>query len=408
MELVERRAVLAGLAGLLEARAAELGPAGAAEAADRWRQGGALRRVLGDRAGEGEDLRRAARALWRCGRGEEAGRAGRRAAELLTGAAAARAYLDLAEAAGAAQDLVAVAAWSRRAVAADGRVAARARWELALARVVAGGGEWGAVEAGCGVEDVEEAVRRGLAVGELALLQGDPARAGRALERAVAHCREHGLTWQLQEAEAQLVHLRLFEGHWREAVRAADEALRVPGLPLTARVRALQVVGTVRARCGEPGVWGPLDEAVAAADPVDLRLLGPVWVARAEAAWLGGDEERAAAEARHGLAMTGGRGAPWLAGALAVWVRRSGGRVPQLRAAGPYAAELAGARAAAAQAWERRGCPYEAALARLGGDATAVRRALAGFEAAGARAAAFRARARLRALTASGGVAHTP
>ncbi|MFI5528325.1 hypothetical protein ACIA8O_07150 [Kitasatospora sp. NPDC051853] len=418
MEAVERREVFAGLAGLLEARAADRARNGAlVEAADRWRQGGALRRAAGDRGGEGEDLRRAAEALWLCGRGEEAGRAGRRAAGLLSGAAAAGAYLDLAEAAGAAQDPVAVAAWARRAVAADrrdgkdGTAATRARWHLALARVVAGGEGWKGVEEGCReAGDVAEVARAGLAVGEAALLHRDPARAGRVVGRTLAHCRTHGLGVELRLAEAQLTFLRLIEGHWREAARAADEALRRPGLPLPARVRALQVSATVRARCGEPGVWAPLDEAVAAADPVDLRLLGPVRVARAEAAWLGGDEERTAAEARHGLAMTGGRCDPWLSGALAVWVRRSGGRVPPVRAAGPFAAELAGDRAAAVAAWERLGCPYEAALAGLGGDAESVRRALAAFEAAGARAAAFRARARLRALGAEGpgNPPHTP
>jgi DNA-binding CsgD family transcriptional regulator len=54
--------------------------------------------------------------------------------------------------------------------------------------------------------------------------------------------------------------------------------------------------------------------------------------------------------------------------------------------------------AGAAEAFEARGLPYDAALARLGGDADAVRAALRAFTQLGAHSTASRARARLRAL----------
>jgi DNA-binding NarL/FixJ family response regulator len=53
---------------------------------------------------------------------------------------------------------------------------------------------------------------------------------------------------------------------------------------------------------------------------------------------------------------------------------------------------------AATQEWARRGCPYEAAIAQLGGDITAVVSALATFRKLGAAAAARRAQQRLTAL----------
>ena len=53
---------------------------------------------------------------------------------------------------------------------------------------------------------------------------------------------------------------------------------------------------------------------------------------------------------------------------------------------------------AAAEAWTGRGCLYDAALAQLGGDISAVKSALATFRRVGARAAARRAEQRLAAL----------
>jgi DNA-binding CsgD family transcriptional regulator len=120
--------------------------------------------------------------------------------------------------------------------------------------------------------------------------------------------------------------------------------------------------------------------------------------ARAEAAWLAGDDERAIAEAQRGLAGPSPTADPWQAGALACWIFRAGGQPPPVPTAEPYAREIAGDWAAAATAFEARGLPYEAAIARLGGDAEAVRAALQTFSQLGAQPAAARARTRLRAL----------
>jgi DNA-binding NarL/FixJ family response regulator len=65
-------------------------------------------------------------------------------------------------------------------------------------------------------------------------------------------------------------------------------------------------------------------------------------------------------------------------------------------AAEPFALELAGDWAGAAARWDRLGCPYDAALARMSGDAPALRQALAAFESLGARPAVARTRALMR------------
>ena len=68
------------------------------------------------------------------------------------------------------------------------------------------------------------------------------------------------------------------------------------------------------------------------------------------------------------------------------------------RVAAPYRLELDGDFRGAAAAWSALGCRYEQGLALLGGDADAMREALALFDALGALPAARLARQALRAL----------
>ena len=68
------------------------------------------------------------------------------------------------------------------------------------------------------------------------------------------------------------------------------------------RMRALTVIGRLRARRGEADPWTPLDEALElAVQHGEPQELCPVSYARAEAAWLEGDDVRARSEAARGL-----------------------------------------------------------------------------------------------------------
>lgn len=92
------------------------------------------------------------------------------------------------------------------------------------------------------------------------------------------------------------------------------------------------------------------------------------------------------------------RKAPWLVAELACW-RSRGGRERARRddIAGPYALEMAGDWAGAAEWWDRQGCAYDAALALAGADDDdALRRALAAFQHIGARPAVTIVARRLR------------
>jgi len=155
----------------------------------------------------------------------------------------------------------------------------------------------------------------------------------------------------------------------------------------------------VRARRGEPDAQSPLDDALALATPTEeLPRIAPVAAARAEAAWLAGDREgvRVATEDAFELALR--QGVAWPIGELVCWRWRAGldDDAPD-GAAEPYAVQIAGDWARAAELWTEIGCPYEAALALADADDDgALRRALVELQRLGAQPAAEIVGRRLR------------
>jgi DNA-binding CsgD family transcriptional regulator len=216
----------------------------------------------------------------------------------------------------------------------------------------------------------------------------------RYLQAGIAYCQERDLdAWSLY-LRAWRARAALEEGDWMEA---GQEAQAVLGQERPAwvvdRIVALVVLGTLRARRGDPGARPLLDEARDLALPTgELQRIGPVAAARAEAAWLVGAADWCAAEAQVGyeLALTGERAHAWQTGQLAAWLWRVGALVaPPAVAAEPYALQMAGDWRAAAEAWQRLGCPYERALALMEGDSTAQVQALGIFQDLGAGPAAL-------------------
>lgn len=152
------------------------------------------------------------------------------------------------------------------------------------------------------------------------------------------------------------------------------------------------------ARVGEPGGGAILDEALAAVEGApDGYREALVRLARAEVAWLEGDEAAGGTESAAGLALDTARRTPWIAGELAVWGARCGTDTQvDLPVPEPFALELAGSWREAVGAWRALGCPYDAAVAALPGDDGAARAGVAALSRMGADAAA-RAFARHRA-----------
>jgi DNA-binding CsgD family transcriptional regulator len=125
-----------------------------------------------------------------------------------------------------------------------------------------------------------------------------------------------------------------------------------------------------------------------------------VRAARAEAAVLAGDAGGAREEAAAALAVVTPSPQPWLVGELAYWSWVIGelDGAPE-GAAVPFALQIDGRAAEAALAWDRLGCPYEAARARTEtGRPDLVRQALDAFAELGARPATALAARQLREL----------
>jgi DNA-binding CsgD family transcriptional regulator len=404
-------ASLAQRVELLESQAYESYVTGnPAEAIDAWDEAVRLRHEQGDRRREAEDLRRLSHMHWLVVHETESWRAGLDAVRVLEGEGATRelawAYSNLAQLACLGYDPATTADYAGKVAAlglglGEPVLKTHSRAYEALVNVACRGQGWESFEDAWHAAMAEDGMaddssRIGAVACWTAALHHDLPRLDRLTVRTCAYCREHELPTFLVLALGAAGLGMLHRGQWARATQKAGDVLDRNPQPLH-RLLPLVTSALVRARRGEPGVWPLLDEALSYGEEADLFLAGPVWAARAEAAWLEGNDSLAVAEAEHGLKAVTIDSDPWLVGGLLRWSRLAGGEPSQTRAAEPYALELAGQWHEAVRVWEELDCPYDAALAGLGGDVPALRQALETFRSLGARPAADRAWERLRA-----------
>ena len=341
-------------------------------------------RAVGDRHKEGDALRSLSRLLRYVGRIDDATVAGQEAVALLEplppGRELALAYAHLSHVFVWAEDAERAIEWGARALELAERIDDAEALAYALIDI-------GAMELLAGNPMGRERLERGLGIANDA---GHEELVGRAYVNLVwwaprdrsyvradsyfgpglEYCSERGLDlWRLYLL-AYRARSELDRGRWEDAVDAAALVLRDPRASAIPRIWALSVLGLVRARRGDPGVWEPLDEAWSLAEPTaELQRIEPVALAQAEAAWLQGRGDAAAHVTESALELAVRRRSPWVSAALACWRRRAGLEEPvPANAAGPYAAELSGDWALAAESWSELGCPYEAALALAAAD----------------------------------------
>jgi DNA-binding CsgD family transcriptional regulator len=209
-------------------------------------------------------------------------------------------------------------------------------------------------------------------------------------DRDLDRTRRYMLAWF---AAAQLL-----RGRWLEAASSADEVLQHQASS-SARVTALLTMGRLAARRGESGTAASLlDQALSLAGaPDELRQVGPVRAARAEAAALAGDSAASRSEADAAYALALQRHHPWVGAELAYWRWKAGvcDDPPDWLPA-PYRLQIAGQWRAAAEAWRSIGCPYEEARALADGDPAAQQRALVILDRLQARPAAAELRRGMR------------
>ncbi|MFD7819290.1 ATP-binding protein [Streptomyces sp. NPDC059785] len=369
----------------------------------------ALRRSLGDVRALGADLRWLSRIRWWAGQAEEAQEAAQEAIAVLEGAGDDRL---LALALSNTSQLHMLSCRNAQAVAFGERAIALARRAgdvaiLAHALNNVGSARWRAGDPR-GRAQLEESLRVALGAGEVehacrayanivwALLEHlEHTEADRYLAPALALADRAEHLGFLSYLNVEMALRRFAAGDWDEAERYAELGAHdfVP-----ARCPALTVLGRVRVRSGRSGGGELLDRAWEfAVRSSELQRTGPVAAARAEAAWLRGDHAAVAAIAGPVFELAGRLDAVGHRAELGYWLAKAGQPVPADASRHPYALQTAGRWRAAAEAWQRAGCPYErsAALAESP-DADDQLAALAGLDALGARPLARLVRTRLR------------
>ena len=371
-------------------------------------------RAAGDPLGEGDTLRRLSSALWRLCRGDEILAAAEAAVAILEPLGAtpelAAAYGTLAalqnEEPGRQDIVVPLARRAQELAVRFGAPAVQSRAATTEAQAIwLAGGEW------------EPMLRRALAIAlengieyeagfaytnlhELHCANRDYAQADPYFHDGVAYCEDHDLgTYHTCLRGVRTLTLERL-GRWDESVGIAEVVIASVASPVN-RMIPMTSLALVAARRGKGDVWPHLDAAMTSADGSTGQMyIAAVRLARAEARWLESDLTGAREEAELADDACANLSDPWLNGEIAVWLLRSGSpRTSQRELAEPYRLQLTGNHRGAAELFDERGCPYDAALALLDApDELALRRALDICDALGAVATARIIRQKMRSL----------
>jgi DNA-binding CsgD family transcriptional regulator/tetratricopeptide (TPR) repeat protein len=400
-ELLERYSVECYLSGL------------SAEAVSARRTAVDLREAAGDRERVGAGLRWLSRLHWWDGNRREAEAAASRAIAVLEtlppGHQLAMAYSNQAQLDMLANRLTEATGWAERAIEMAHRLDDRETLSHALTTI-------GSTRLLRGDRTGRADLERGLTVAIAAALDDDAARAlsnmgtlnsemrdfRRAredLDRGLAFVRARELSGYAQHLLGHRARVRLEQGDWPGAEQDARAALAEQVAGGARVVDGLIPLGLLQARRGDTAAAAILQEATERGyATVELQWTAQVAAARAEYAWLQGEDHRIVEEATAVFEQAVAQEHPWFTGELAFWLWLADA-LPQTSAvvAEPYRLMLAGDWRACADAWQELGCPYQRALALACGDsAEAGLAALSLLDGLGARQTALRVRRDLR------------
>jgi DNA-binding CsgD family transcriptional regulator/tetratricopeptide (TPR) repeat protein len=280
--------------------------------------------------------------------------------------------------------------------------------KLRLARVAEGTTELVTGDPDRGIELLEAALAEARALGEVLLESdcltmlgsgcGEVRRydlAATYLDQLTELAHRRDLDYPLAYARAWQARIALERGEWDSAPEFARRVLEAPVQPIS-RLTALGVIGRLRVRRGDPRAEEALNEALTMSD-LELQHRWPSLCAMAELHWLAGQDTEGQDLLAEPYAAALDTDSAWARGEIGFWLWRVGGLdASPDGAAEPFARQMSGDWAAAAESWMAIGCPYEAALALCDGDDPAVARGLIGLDQLGARPAAAFVRARLR------------
>jgi DNA-binding CsgD family transcriptional regulator/tetratricopeptide (TPR) repeat protein len=400
-------------AALLEGYAEACGAIGQNEAAIEALQVAArLREQSGELIQEGHNLSQMAQYQSRAGQMSEAIEVNQQAIAILETQPASNqlawAYGLQAGLEMVSRDIAAAVAWGEKAIAMaerldDVEILATNYIGLGSALMLSGNDrgraylEWSiSIARGAGLDMVEA-----LATTNLVASAGETYRfelADRYLNEGLTLCREREFDYYHTRLLAWQAISHFYQGRW-EAAEAVIAAIYHLPEASAGQLEALVVMARLQARRGDPCESALLDQALDLATQTGLlQDLALVRAARAESAWLAGDLELVRAEAGAVYDLAVERQHPWFTGELAYWRWRAGeAYTPPDWAALAFARQIQGDWQAAADAWQRLGCPYEQACALADGDHAAQLTALTILEELPARPAAQQLRHKLRA-----------
>ena len=256
--------------------------------------------------------------------------------------------------------------------------------------------------ADCRTNDLKQQAARALNnLGAIGASRHDHVLANEFLPAALEYCIAHNLDLWRINALGVLAGSLLDQGVWTDAAESATQLLRDPRESPWPQLEALRVLALVRARRGDPGARDALTAgAEVAISPEETSALVGFAAARAEVAWLESRPEEVAGATAIELEAATRRGALDDAARLTYWRTLAGFEAVAGQTGNePYALGAAGEWVDAAPEWERRGCPYETAVALAQtADEGSLRRALEISHELGARPLATLVAQRLRRL----------
>ena len=298
-----------------------------------------LRRELGDRRAEGENLRWLSRLHWWTGRRADAERAAAEAIGVLEALPPSR---ELAMAYSNRSQLLMLAQRGEEAIAAGERAIELSRElddveTLVHAQTNVGtalmfsdpdtGRELLATTAelaeanGC-AEDTCRAIHN------IASVDYDHHRfdlAATEIEQALAVARRLEQPWFEADTLVLRALLDLTRGEWTAAVATIEQLMDETELPAITEAPAIRVLATVELRRGGSQAQALVERAWELAEPTgELQWMRPAAALRAEAAWLAGDAAGVDEATREVLGTALATGSEWDVAELAAWRRRAG------------------------------------------------------------------------------------
>jgi DNA-binding winged helix-turn-helix (wHTH) protein/tetratricopeptide (TPR) repeat protein len=226
-----------------------------------------------------------------------------------------------------------------------------------------------------------EPVRADLAVRACVNASGASFRAGRlaAAERYIELGFQLSPDTEFFSGEFRLAltraSLRAARGDWGDAIAELRAILTLEVQPGIMAPLARSLLARLLARQGQ---FADAEQVLAGAESnghdTEIRVLGPIVIARTELAWLSASDDDLADVARPVLEVATATGNQTIAAELSRYLQRAGFATPPVRSAPePWASSLRGDWSEAARRWAKRDDRYEQALELLAGESRDAR-----------------------------------